>query len=202
MESSSRVLDAVLKELSIPRIEERLSRDFFFRLGLRFPQQYGIACRDVTECVRRAEACGAGPFLHGWVAAPGWMERGMRRSGVRLEVAIGYAGDVQIELLGEGRGTEHYARELREREVVLHHVGIYQRGVRALAEPLERAGYPEAVRGGVALGRALSIDFRYFDARADHGLYLEILDFSLLGRTLDLSPLIRAYSRVRETLPL
>ena len=61
METTNHVLDSVLKDLSVPHIEERLSRDFFYQLGLRFPQQYGIACRDVAACVRRAEALGAGP---------------------------------------------------------------------------------------------------------------------------------------------
>jgi hypothetical protein len=195
VETSNRVLDGVLSELGVPHIEERLSRDFFYRLGLAFPQQVGIACRDVAACVRRAEAKGAGPFLHAHVPAPGWVEHGERRRGCRLEVALGYAGDSQIELLGPGKGTEHYAQALRETDIALHHVGIYQRGMERLAASIEAAGYPEAVRGGVFLGKALQIDFRYFDARSDHGLYLEVLDFRAFGRTLDVEPLIRGYGR-------
>ncbi|KPK12417.1 MAG: hypothetical protein AMJ62_15870 [Myxococcales bacterium SG8_38] len=195
MKTSNPTLDRVLVDLGVPRIEERLSRDFFYRLGLKFPQQYGIACRDVTDCVRRAEALGAGPFLHTHVPAPNWMEHGQRRRGCRLEVALGYAGDVQIELLGPGRGTEHYSRALEDTDIAFHHVGIYQRGMGRLAVAIEGAGYPEVVRGGVSLGRALCIDFRYFDARQDHGLYLEVLDFSAFGMELRVEPFIRAYGR-------
>ncbi|HSN84151.1 MAG TPA: VOC family protein [Polyangiales bacterium] len=195
MKTSNRVLDRVLADLGVPHIEERLPRDFFYRLGLKFPQQYGIACRDVGDCIRRAEALGAGPFLHTHVRAPNWIERGQRRRGCRLEVALGYAGDVQIELLGPGQGTEHYSRALEHTDIAFHHVGIYQRGMTELASAMERAGYPEAVRGGVSLGNALRIDFRYFDARQDHGLYLEVLDFSVLGRELRVEPFIRGYAR-------
>lgn len=201
METSNRVLDAVLKDFALPHIEERLSRDFFYQLGLGFPEQYGIACRDVRDCVQRAETLGAGPFIHGHVVAPNWVERGKPVSGVKLEVALGYAGDAQLELLGPGSGTRHYARELVDEEIALHHVGIYQRGMREIAERIESAGYPEAVRGGIGIGNALDIDFRYFDARKEHHLYLEILDFSLFGRQLTPAPLLQAYARLRDMLP-
>jgi hypothetical protein len=171
----------VLDELSLPRIEERFSRDFFYQLGLRFPQQYGVACRDVAGCVKRAKSAGAGPFLHMTVPAPNWIERGERIRGCRIEVALGYAGDTQIEFLGPGRGTAHYAEALRETDIAWHHVGIYQRGMKRLAQSVQNAGYPEVVRGGISLGRLLTIDFRYFDSRPDHGVYLEIIDFGWLA---------------------
>jgi hypothetical protein len=201
METTNHVLDAVLKELSLPHIEERLSRDFFYQLGLRFPQQYGIACRDVAACVRRAEALGAGPFLHATVSAPNWIENGELIADCKLEFALGYAGDTQIEFLGPGQGTEHYARAIRDTDIAFHHVGIYQRGMEQLAASITGAGYPQVVQGGIALGNALSIDFRYFDSRADNGIYLEMLDFSCLGMQLNMEPLIRAYSKLKKALP-
>ncbi|MBW2717661.1 MAG: VOC family protein [Deltaproteobacteria bacterium] len=156
METTNHVLDAVLDELSLPHIEERLSRDFFYQLGLRFPQQYGIACRDVTSCVQRAEALGAGPFLHTTVSAPNWIENGELVPDCKLEFALGYAGDIQIELLGPGQGTEHYARAIRDTDIAFHHVGIYQRGMEQLAASITGAGYPQVVQGGIALGNANS----------------------------------------------
>jgi hypothetical protein len=198
METTNHVLDAVLKDLSLPHIEERLSRDFFYQLGLRFPQQYGIACRDVASCVQRAEALGAGPFIYGTVAAPNWIENGELIRNCRLEVALGYAGDAQVEFLGPGRGTEHYARALVDTDIALHHVGIYQQGMETLAAAITAAGYPQVVQGGVAVGKALSIDFRYFDARPDTGLYLEVLDFNALGLPLNLEPLIRTFSAAKK----
>lgn len=201
METSNHVLDALLEELSLPHVEERVSRDVFYRLGLKFPQQYAIACRDVAACVARAESVGAGPFLHVTIPAPNWVERGERIPGCRLEIALGYAGDRQVEFLGPGRGTEHYSRALVDAEVAFHHVGIYQNGMSEIASRLEAAGYPEVVRGGVTIGRALSFDFRYFDSRDQLGIYLEIQDFSALGREISIAPAIRGYAAARRILP-
>jgi len=200
METSNHVLDRVLKDLSLPHIEERLSRDFFYQLGSRFPQQYGIACRDVAACVRRAEALGAGPFLHTTMSPPNWVENGERRRNCELEFALGYAGDAQIEFLGPGKGTQHYARALVDTDIAFHHVGIYQRGIETLTSSLARAGYPMVIRGGISIGTALSIDFRYFDSRHDHGVYLEVLDFNSLGMQLSVEPIIRTYSAAVRSL--
>lgn len=201
METSNRVLDALLKEFSMPHVEERAPREVFYELGLKFPQQYAMAARDVGDCVRRAEAVGAGPFLHVTIPAPNWVERGRHIKGCKLEVALGYAGDRQIEFLGPGQGTEHYSRALRDTDIAFHHVGIYQRGMDELAAKITQAGHPEVVRGGITLGKALSFDFRYFDARHALGIYLEVQDFRLLNRELSIEPALRAYAAIRGALP-
>ena len=202
METSNRELNAVLKEFSLPHVEERVPRDVFYKLGLKFPQQYAIACRDVADCVRRAEAHGAGPFLHVTIPAPNWIERGELIKDCKLEVALGYAGDRQVEFLGPGHGTQHYARELVDKDVVFHHVGVYQYGMDELAKNITGAWYPEVVRGGVSYVKGLSFDFRYFDSRADLGIYLEVQDFRLLNREISIEPVLRGYSKLKKTLPL
>jgi hypothetical protein len=204
--TTNRVLSLVLDDLSIPHIEERLPRAFFYGLGLKFPQQYGIACRDVAACVRRAEALGAGPFLHTTLAAPNWTEEGELRRDCRLEFALGYAGDTQIEFLGPGEGTNHYARALKDTDIAFHHVGIYQTDMERISGTLEGAGYRTAVRGGLSLLPALKIDFRYFDARHEHDIYLEVLDLQCLTFELPIERIIRAVavaaptSRLRQTM--
>jgi hypothetical protein len=200
METSNRVLDDVLKEFGLPHVEEQVPRDVFYKLGLKFPQQYAIAARDVADCVRRAEAVGAGPFLHATIPAPNWFERGELIKDCKLEVALGYAGDRQVEFLGPGQGTRHYSDALVDTDVAFHHVGIYQRGMDELAANITDTGYPEVVRGGVILGKALSFDFRYFDSRADLGIYLEVQDFRLLDRELSIEPALRGYAKLKTAL--
>ena len=202
METSNRVFDDLLKEFSLPHVEERIPRDTFYQLGLKFPQQYAIAARDVKSCVERAEALGAGPFLVATIPAPNWVERGKLIKDCRLELALGYAGDRQVEFLGPGLGTNHYAEALVDTDVAFHHVGIYQKGMETIAPTLESRGYPEVVRGGVTIGSALSFDFRYFDSRHDYGIYFEIQDFRALGRELSIAPFIHAFANVRRRLPL
>jgi hypothetical protein len=203
MESSNRIFDALLREFDLPHVEEKVPREVFYQLGLKFPQQYAIAACEVASCVKRAEALGAGPFLHATIPAPNWVERGERIQGCKLEVALGYAGDRQVEFLGPGEGTHHYSRALVDTDVAFHHVGIYQRGMEEIAPRLEAAGYPEVVRGGIQLGNALSFDFRYFDSReALGGIYLEIQDFRYFGRELSIAPFIKAGALLKEKLPL
>ena len=202
METSNRVLDALLKELDLPHVEEKVPRNVFYQLGLKFPQQYAVAARDVGACVKRAEAVGAGPFLHATIPAPNWVERGELLKDAKIELALGYAGDRQVEFLGPGKGTKHYSSALEDADIVFHHVGIYQNGMHEIAPRLEAAGYPEVVRGGVKLGEALSFDFRYFDSTEAFGIYLEVQDFSYFGRELSIAPFIHAYAKLKTALPL
>ena len=202
METSNRVLDTLLEGLSLPHVEERIPRDVFDRLGLKFPQQYAIAARDVRTCVKRAESLGAGPFLVATIPAPNWVERGTRIKHCQLELALGYAGDRQVEFLGPGRGTQHYSAALKDTDVAFHHVGIYQDGMATIAPTLTSNGYPEVVRGGLRIGSLVSVDFRYFDARHDYGVYFEIQELRSFGREFSLNPLIRAYAELRRRLPL
>lgn len=201
METSNRVLDALLKEFDLPHVEERIPREVFYRLGLKFPQQYAIAARDVASCVKRAEAVGAGPFLQATIPAPNWVEHGELLKDAKIELALGYAGERQVEFLGPGKVTKHYSSALEDADYVFHHVGIYQNGMREIAPRLEGAGYPEVVRGGVKIGKALCFDFRYFDARKDYGLYLEVQDFTYFNRELSIAPFLHAYARLRDMLP-
>ena len=130
-------------------------------------------------------------FLVGRVPAPNWWERGERRRGVVLEVALGYAGDTQIEFLGPGRGTSFYRDALLGRDTALHHVGAYQPGVAEVERSLGRAGFAQAIHGGARVGPLADFDFRYYDTREALGVYVEILDFSALGRPLDIAPVVR-----------
>jgi hypothetical protein len=189
--ASADVLSRVLEHFEVPTLASRLPQRFRDTYGLAVPQQYGIACRDVRRCCAIAESLGAGPFLAARIPATGWRERGQLRR-CTLSVGLGYAGDTQVEFLGPGCGTDFYSAVLDGAEARLHHAGIYQAGVERIGAQLVAGGYPEAVRGGLVLGRGLSFDYRYYDTRAELGIYLEVLDFRGLGRPLSVEPLARA----------
>lgn len=191
--ASADLLSRVLERFEVPTLASRLPERFRDEYGLVVPQQYGIACRDVQRCCAIAESLGAGPFLVARIPATGWRERGEPRR-CTLEVGLGYAGDTQVEFLGPGRGTDFYSSVLDGAETRLHHAGIYQSGVARIGAQLIADGYPEATRGGVSLGRGLSFDYRYYDTRAELGIYLEILDFAWLGGPLSIEPAVRAWA--------
>lgn len=189
--ASADLLSRVLERFEVPNLASQLPSRFRETYGLLVPQQYGIACRDVQRCCAIAESLGAGPFLVARIPAAGWHESGQPRR-CTLELGLGYAGDTQVEFLGLGRGTDFYSSVLDGAETRLHHAGIYQPGVARIGAQLIAAGYPEAARGGVSLGRGLSFDYRYYDTRAELGIYLEILDFTWLGRPLSIEPAVHA----------
>ena len=168
--------------LELPPLEDLLDGAFRRALGLAPASQYGIACRDVPATIRESEARGLGPFARAVVPVPRWVENGERRP-VRLEFALGYDGEAQVELLGSGHGTRFYADALAgaSAQAVLHHVGVYQAGLADASDRLERAGFPRVVAGGVRLGRLARFQFAYHDTREALGVYLEILDFAMLG---------------------
>ncbi len=186
-----------LAALSLPSFDEVLPAAFRRDFGLDPATQLGVACRKVSRAVADAESVGGGPFLRARISPPNWTERGVRRL-ARLDFALGYCDDVQLEFLGPGKGTRFYADPLGDADTILHHVGVYQHGLVALAERLERAGYATVVSGGVRLGPLARFHFRYFDTRAALGVYLEILDFAWLGdRAVPIRSLIGHAARLR-----
>ncbi|MCA9574303.1 MAG: hypothetical protein KC668_02670 [Myxococcales bacterium] len=190
------VLRRVLDHFALPKLSDAVPNDVLTRFGLVRPTQYGVACRDVKRACAEAERLGAGPFVVATIDAVGWRERGVRVPGCRLDVGLGFVGNTQIEFLGPGRRTRFYSDALDGADARLHHAGIYQRGVESLGAHLVAAGHPEAVRGGLHLGAALSFDFRYYDTRDALGIYLEVLDFRVLDRPLIMDPFIRVGARI------
>ncbi|MFN7950730.1 MAG: VOC family protein [bacterium] len=192
------IAHSALAALALPSFDDVLPAAFRRDLGLDPATQYGVACRDVPRAIADAEALGGGPFLRARVSPPHWTERGVRRR-AHLDFALGYCDDVQLEFLGPGKGTRFYADALGDADTILHHVGVYQRGLASLTERLERAGHVTVVSGGVRLGPLARFQFRYFDTRAALGIYLEILDFAWLGdHPIPMRPFIERAARLRS----
>jgi hypothetical protein len=173
--------DSVLSNYNLPSFDSILSDDFRHRFGLLQAHQYGIACQNVRAECTTAQALGASPFLPAKLKGPNWVQDGERRRGCKLDIALGYAGEHQIEFLGPGQGTTFYSDALQGQENVLHHIGIYQNGSREIEQQLNREGFRTAVKGGICIGNLLGFEFKYFDTRDEIGCYLEVLDFRVLN---------------------
>lgn len=172
--------DDVLSTYNLPSFDSILSEDFRNRFGLLQAHQYGIACTNVQAECAEAQAFGSGPFLPAKLKAPNWVQDGEPRRGCKIDFALGYAGEHQIEFLGPGQGTTFYSDALQGQDHVLHHIGIYQNGSREIEAKLNRAGIRTSVTGGVCIGKLLAFEFKYFDTRDEIGCYLELLDFRVL----------------------
>lgn len=166
----------------VPDLGRLIPRAFLERFQLAQPMQYGMVCGDVSGQLARLEALGAGPFLHVTTSPPGWKERGIPRK-VRTEMALGYAGGQQIELLGSGQGTDFYAEKIpTDGAAALHHVGIAHLGLGASRRAFREAGIETATEMGLRIGPLYSVDVAYFDTRDELGFYVELLEFRTLGR--------------------
>lgn len=188
--------DSLLSFYNLPPFGEVLTDSFRHRFGLESASQYGIACTNVKSECERAKTLGAGNFITANIPAPNWIENGSKRK-CKLEFALGYAGEQQIEFLGPGKGTGFYREELKGQDHTLHHVGIYQNNSDDLERRLNSNGFPTVIDGGIKLSKVMGFRFKYFDTRDEIGCYLEILDFYLLGRPLSIEKLIQSYSAFR-----
>ena len=187
----------VLRAYSLPGFGEILDSAFRERFGLNQAGQYGVACRDVRARYQEAEKLGAGPFLPSTIPAPNWIENGELRR-CRLDIALGYIGDAQLEFLGPGEGTRFYSDALQGRGHVLHHVGVFQNNSRVLEKRLNGAGFNTVVDGGVGLGNSFGFRFKYIDTRNAIGCYLELLDFYLFDRAISIEQTVKVLAGLRK----
>lgn len=159
---------------------------FLARFKLSPPAQYGMVCADVGAEKARLESLGTTDFFHAHMEAPGWTEYWQNASGekkkVKVEMALGYTDDEQIELLGPGENTSFYSDAIPDDgALTLHHVCCNQNNIEELKTLLPQAGYPLYLQGGVNVG-LLSTYFAYFDTRDELGFFLEIAQYRLLGK--------------------
>ncbi|MFT4614163.1 MAG: hypothetical protein ACI9NT_001307 [Bacteroidia bacterium] len=85
-----------------------------------------MVCGNVAGGIDALQQLGSTPFLHAHMNAPGWVEQGQSRK-VKVELAMGYTGDQQIELLGPGIGTQFYTDTIPEDgALTLHHICCMQ----------------------------------------------------------------------------
>jgi hypothetical protein len=175
----------IIEALGGRHFGELIPAGFLARFGLSPPSQYGMVCADVSAEVARLELLGTTDFFHAHMEAPGWTEfrekTTVEKTKVKVEMALGYSDDEQIELLGPGVNTSFYMETIPpDGSLTLHHVCCNQNNIEELKQMLPAAGFPLYVCGGVNIG-LLSTYFAYFDTRDELGFFLEIAQYRLLG---------------------
>jgi catechol 2,3-dioxygenase-like lactoylglutathione lyase family enzyme len=86
-------------------------------------------------------------------------------------ISLGYAGDLQLELIQPVEGPTIHAEFLAERGPGLHHVCFAVDDVDAACSAAEAAGVPVLMRGSMMDGE---IEFAYLDGAAFGAPYLEL----------------------------
>ena len=90
-------------------------------------------------------------------------------------LALGYLGEVQVELIEPVRGRSIYSEFLDAGNTGLHHVAFLVPDFAAATAALATSGL-ECIADGVLEG-GMRVEFAYFDATAEAGSFLEILSF-------------------------
>jgi catechol 2,3-dioxygenase-like lactoylglutathione lyase family enzyme len=86
-------------------------------------------------------------------------------------ISLGYAGDLQLELIQPVEGPTIHAEFLAERGPGLHHVCFEVDDVDAACAAAEAAGVPVLMRGSMMDGE---IEFAYVDGSAGGAPYVEL----------------------------
>ena len=174
--------EKVMQLLGCDDLHELLDRKFLAEFGLELPGQYGMVCKDVKAQIANLEAAGSRPFLHAMMKMPNWKEYGQPKDAY-ADMALGYSNGQQIELLGEGRNIDIYKEKIPEDgSIALHHACVFQGNIVELERRLNDAGYVTAGSGYIGLSGLYSTTVRYIDTRETIGIYLEMVEYRLLGR--------------------
>jgi len=174
--------EQVMQQLGCDDLNELVDPEFLQEFGLVMPEQYGMVCKDVKAQIANLEAAGSRPFLHGMMKMPNWREYGKPKEAY-ADMALGYSNGQQIELLGEGRNIDIYKEKIpADGSIALHHVCIFQDDIVELERRLNDAGYVTAGSGYIGLSGLYSTTVRYIDTRESLGIYLEMVEYRMLGR--------------------
>ena len=172
----------VMQQLGCDDLNELVDRKFLQEFGLVMPEQYGMVCQNVKEQIARLEALGAGPFLYANMKMPNWKERGQPKEAY-AEMSLGYSNGQQIELLGEGKNIDIYREKIpTDGSLALHHVCVFQEDIPELERRLNNAGYPTAGSGHIGVKGLYTTTVRYIDTRETLGIYIEMVEYKMLGR--------------------
>ena len=86
-------------------------------------------------------------------------------------ISLGYAGDLQLELIQPVSGPTIHAEFLEQRGPGLHHVCFEVKDVDAACASAEQAGLPVLMRGSMMDGE---IEFAYLDGSSAGAPYVEL----------------------------
>jgi hypothetical protein len=174
--------EQVMQQLGCDDLNELVDRKFLQEFGLVMPEQYGMVCQNVKEQIANLEALGAGPFVRAFMKMPNWKEYGQPIDAY-AELALGYSNSQQIELLGEGKNINIYKEKIpADGSIALHHACVFQKGVVELERRLNDAGFATAGSGYIGISGLYTTCVRYIDTRETLGIYLEMVEYRLLGR--------------------
>lgn len=105
-----------------------------------------------------------------------------RRIDLKLDVAVGYSGRLQLELIEVLQGEENiYTELINNRGEGLHHIGFMVSNIQKKTEALKKSGLIPVQHGFIKTKGRAEIRFAYFDTVKICGYILELIETKLFG---------------------
>jgi catechol 2,3-dioxygenase-like lactoylglutathione lyase family enzyme len=112
-----------------------------------------------------------------------------RRIDLELKIAVGYSGPLQFELIEVVGGEDNIYTELINHQTQgLHHIGFEVSNFQKKTELLRNAGFTPIQHGILKTKGNTVIRFAYFDTMACFGYILELIETTLFGVHVGMSP--------------
>jgi catechol 2,3-dioxygenase-like lactoylglutathione lyase family enzyme len=101
---------------------------------------------------------------------------------VELDLAVGYSGALQFELIQVGKGDRNIYTDLIEKQGEgLHHIGFLVSDIDKGIDSLQKCGFQPLQHGTLKTkGKAIT-RFAYFDSIEQYGYIIELIQTTLLG---------------------
>jgi catechol 2,3-dioxygenase-like lactoylglutathione lyase family enzyme len=143
-------------------------------LGRQFFQVGYVVCDldSAIEWFRRTLEVAAFHRFDGIALGAGCRYRGQPADSC-MDLAIGYLGDVQVEIIAPRSGPSIYAEFLSAHDQGLHHLGFSVSDFAAAVARLHAAGLEPIADGRLASGT----EFAYFDCSAAGASCIEVVGF-------------------------
>jgi catechol 2,3-dioxygenase-like lactoylglutathione lyase family enzyme len=100
----------------------------------------------------------------------------------QLDIAVGYSGKIQVELI-QVSGTDEnvYSAVLGREGHGLHHLGVTVKNLQKKMKAMEDAGLRPLQTGMLAFGRGGVTKFAYMDTMGQAGFILELIETRAFG---------------------
>lgn len=105
-----------------------------------------------------------------------------RQIDIELDMAVGYSGSLQFELIEVLSGEDNiYTELINTQGEGLHHVGFVVSDIQKKTEVLQDSGF-NPIQHGILKTKGKAVTrFAYFDTRKTYGYFLELIETTLFG---------------------
>ena len=101
---------------------------------------------------------------------------------LQVEIAVGYSGKIQIELIQvSGKDDNIYYAHLGREGYGFHHMGVTVKDLEKGIEEMKAAGFQPVQTGTLEFGRGGVTHFAYFDTTKSAGFIFELIETRAFG---------------------